>query len=105
MINCVISFGLIYLAFRREVPNRATALATDDSVPMFAPSGSLLFPALVFGCANIFLFVVPLIRPPPESEPYEHLPYWMHAAGGWCIFLIGGLWWVWHYRGRTVGQT
>jgi len=110
VINCVISFGLIYLAFRREVPtipqksvpNQATVSADEsvESVPVFPPSRSLLFPALIFGCANIFLFVVPLIRPPPESEPYEHLPYWVHAVGGWCIFLVGGLWWVWRYRGR-----
>ncbi|KIM37286.1 hypothetical protein M413DRAFT_77300 [Hebeloma cylindrosporum] len=89
VINSVISFGLIYLAF-----------PPDDSGPLFAPSSSLLFPALIFGCANIFLFVVPLIKPPPESEPYEHLPYWVHAMGGWCIFLVGALWWMWHYRGR-----
>ena len=107
MINSIISFGLIYLAFRRKVPtkpqkvvpNQAT-VAADDIVPVFPPSRSLLFSALIFGCAKLFLCIVPLIRPPSGSEPYENLPYWVHAAGGWCIFLVGGVWWVWHYRGR-----
>jgi len=104
----VISFGLIYLAFRKgptilqkAVPHQAAVAIDDSDGPVFAPSRSLLFPALIFGCANIFLFVVPLIKPPPESEPYEHLPYWAHAVGGWGIFLAGGLWWVWQYRGRS----
>jgi len=108
VINCVISFGLIYLAFRKGptishkvIPNQAVVETDDSGGPVFRPSRSLLFPALVFGSANIFLFVVPLIRPPPEAEPYEYLPYWAHAAGGWGIFLVGGFWWVWHYRGRS----
>jgi len=96
VINCVISLGLIYLAFRKVptmpqkiVPNQAAA-AADDSVPVFPPSRLLLFPALIFGCANIFLFIVPLIRPPPESEPYEHLPYWVHAVGGGAFSSLVG---------------
>jgi hypothetical protein len=34
------------------------------------------------------------MKPPPGSEPYETLPYWIHAAGGWGVFVIGAIYWV-----------
>ncbi|KAF8907294.1 amino acid/polyamine transporter I [Gymnopilus junonius] len=100
LVNGVISFGLLYLAFykglsvnssdgNQENPREKTA---------FVPSFSLIASVLVFGGANIFLSVVPLLKPPPGAEPYEELPYWTHAVGGLSIFFIGWLWWLWHYR-------
>ncbi|KDR72257.1 hypothetical protein GALMADRAFT_102004 [Galerina marginata CBS 339.88] len=102
VINATISFGLIYLSFRNLAPVKSLSppvdanSATSDLV--FAPTKSLLIPTLVFGAANVFLFIVPLTKPPPGVEPYEHLPYWIHAAGGWAVFLMGGIWWVCRYR-------
>ncbi|KAF8193407.1 high affinity methionine permease [Pholiota molesta] len=69
--------------------------------PTFLPTRSLLLPALVFGLANIFLFIVPLLPPPAGVEPYKHLPYWTHALGGWAVFIIGAAWWALRERRRA----
>jgi hypothetical protein len=47
----------------------------------------------MFGLANVFLFLFPLVRPPAGTEPYHTLPFWTHAAGGWLVFLLGALYW------------
>jgi hypothetical protein len=106
VINAVISFGLIYLAFHKvpmilqKVGTNQIMMVSDRSAPFLEipPSCLLVFSSLIFGCACIFLLVAPLIKPPLNLEPYENLPYWAHVMGGWCIFFVGLLWWVWHYR-------
>ncbi|KAJ3506123.1 hypothetical protein NLJ89_g7043 [Agrocybe chaxingu] len=110
VINATISFGLVYLALRGspkikrpEQPSSSTPLLSsslNEPQPEFSPNASLIYPALLFGLANVFLFVVPLTKPPPGVEFYEHLPYWTHAAGGWGIFVLGALWWVYRDRYR-----
>ncbi|KAH9481926.1 High-affinity methionine permease [Psilocybe cubensis] len=104
VINTIISFGLLYLSLRRTVTIDKQHHDTDDhttkSTIVFKPTPSLILPTLLFGIANVFLFVVPLTKPPPGVEPYEKLPYWLHGAGGWCIFLVGGVWWLYYYHRR-----
>ncbi|KAG5644910.1 hypothetical protein DXG03_007462 [Asterophora parasitica] len=82
VINAAISFGIIYLSRWRpyaDWPHVGTGAQLS---------------AAAFGLANIFLFIVPLMRPPPNGEPYEHLPYWSHAVGGWAVFGLGFLYWL-----------
>ncbi|KAF5327498.1 hypothetical protein D9619_005093 [Psilocybe cf. subviscida] len=69
----------------------------------FARTISLIIPTTIFAAANLFLIVMPLTKPPPGVEPYKRLPYWTHAAGGWAIFALGALWWV--YRERKMRNT
>ncbi|KAG6915949.1 hypothetical protein DXG01_009171 [Tephrocybe rancida] len=84
IINALISFGVIYLS-RQSGPTRW---------PRVGPYAQLA--ALAFGCANVFLFVAPFVRPPSGGHPYEVLPYWTHAAGGWAVFGLGfAYWFVW----------
>jgi len=89
VINAIISFGLIYLS----VSSRAS------SSPIPRPTLGLLIPTLFFGLTNVFLVVVPMTPPPEDAQPYERLPYWTHAVGGWAVFGVGLLWWTWR-RGR-----
>ncbi|KAF9549605.1 hypothetical protein CPC08DRAFT_648141, partial [Agrocybe pediades] len=57
-----------------------------------------------FGAVNVFLFIVPLTSPPEGAEPYESLPYWTHAVGGWAVFGIGAVYWVlWAVVAPRVG--
>ncbi|KAM5539761.1 hypothetical protein V8D89_006574 [Ganoderma adspersum] len=81
VINAVISFGIVYLHFR-PFPDWTR------------PSPFAVGAAAFFGAANVFLFVVPFIRPPPGGEPYVHLPYWTHAVAGWAVFGLGFLYWI-----------
>ncbi|TEB15507.1 high affinity methionine permease [Coprinellus micaceus] len=81
IINAVISFGIVWLAFR---PN-----PDWPRQKLFA-----LFASAFFGAANVFLFIVPLTRPPPGGEPYEALPYWTHAVAGWAVFGLGLIYWI-----------
>lgn len=82
VINAAISFGVVYLYFRPKEEYWRTI-----SVWGVASAG-------FFGAANVFLFVVPLIKPPEGAEPYEDLPYWTHAVAGWAVFGIGAIYWV-----------
>ena len=81
VINAVISFGIVYLHFRPY---------HDWTRPSPFAVGAAAF----FGAANVFLFVVPFVRPPPGGEPYIHLPYWTHAVAGWAVFGLGFLYWI-----------
>ena len=45
-----------------------------------------LVTAFFFGAVNVFLFIVPFIRPPAGADPYMTLPYWTHAIAGWGVF-------------------
>jgi hypothetical protein len=85
VINALISFGLLYLYFFQPYPN--TDWKSRITTPVKIASG-------FFGAANVFLFVMPLIKPPLGSEPYITLPYWTHAAGGWAVFGAGFLYWL-----------
>ncbi|KAG6878830.1 hypothetical protein C0992_007372 [Termitomyces sp. T32_za158] len=97
VINALISFGIIYLSC-------ISRPASWPPVGLFAQVA-----AFAFGCANVFLFVAPFVRPPPGGQPYEVLPYWTHAAGGWAVFGLGLLYWFmwamvlpWWYGYRLV---
>ncbi|EAU85121.2 high affinity methionine permease [Coprinopsis cinerea okayama7 len=81
VINAAISFGIVYLHFRpyHDWPG----------VPIWG-----LITSAFFGAANVFLFIVPLTRPPPGAEPYESLPYWTHAVAGWAVFGLGLVYWI-----------
>ena len=81
MINATISFGIVYLHF---FPHPKW---TKVSIPA-------LIAATFFGAANVFLFIVPLTRPPEGAEPYINLPYWTHAVAGWAVFGLGFLYWI-----------
>ncbi|KAF5381824.1 hypothetical protein D9757_008314 [Collybiopsis confluens] len=93
VINAVISFGVIYLTLLRPYPDW-------PSVNRWA-----LAAAALFGAANVFLFIVPLTKPPPGAEPYVSLPYWTHAVAGWAVFGIGALYWVvWAHILPRIGK-
>lgn len=81
VINAAISFGIIYLSF----------FPYSDWPRVGVPA---LFAAAFFGAANVFLFIVPFIKPPAIAEPYVSLPYWTHAVAGWAVFGLGFLYWV-----------
>ena len=91
VINAIISFGLIYLSLSSRT----------SSSPIPRPTPGLLIPALFFGLTNVFLVVVPMTPPPEDAQPYERLPYWTHAVGGWAVFGVGLLWWAWR---RVLGR-
>ncbi|KAG5651415.1 hypothetical protein H0H81_008723 [Sphagnurus paluster] len=91
VINAAISFGLIYLSRSR-----------NPDWPYVGTSAQLA--AGAFGLSNVFLFVVPFVPPPPGGAPYINLPYWTHAVGGWMIFGLGFLYWLfWAVLGPWAG--
>jgi len=81
VINAVIGFGIVYLRFFPY---------SDWKQPSLGAVAAAAF----FGASNVFLFVVPLLKPPPGGEPYVSLPYWTHAVAGWVVFGLGALYWV-----------
>ncbi|KAE9406925.1 high affinity methionine permease [Gymnopus androsaceus JB14] len=93
IINAVISFGIIYLSIVRPYPDW----------PKVSPWA--LYAAAFFGIANVFLFIVPLTKPPADAEPYVNLPYWTHGLAGWTVFGIGALYWViWAHVLPKIGK-
>ncbi|KAF9552199.1 hypothetical protein CPC08DRAFT_768479 [Agrocybe pediades] len=78
VINAAISFGILWMAIR---PYPGWPLTRVWS----------LVCATFFGAVNVFLFIVPLTSPPEGAEPYESLPYWTHAVGGWAVSGIGAV--------------
>ncbi|KAF4613515.1 hypothetical protein D9613_008166 [Agrocybe pediades] len=108
VINATISFGLVYLAWRAsssktQAPPPPSSLPSTFNPPLTA---SLFIPALAFGFANVFLFLAPLMKPPPGVQPYERLPYWTHAVGGWAVFALGAVWWyISERRLRQLGRV
>ncbi|KAF9446972.1 high affinity methionine permease [Macrolepiota fuliginosa MF-IS2] len=99
VINATISFGLIYLYLWSPLHTSEGHQYRWHNLS-FITLASTAF----FGIANLFLFIVPLTKPPPGAEPYEHLPYWIHAAAGWGLFTIGTIWWALR-RGRGWDQA
>lgn len=89
VINAVISFGLIYLFFAPSSRN-----PEHNHYRWHHLSTATLLATGFFGIANVFLFLAPLVKPPPGAEPYEQLPYWTHAGVGWALFVIGAIWWA-----------
>ncbi|KIM37300.1 hypothetical protein M413DRAFT_448598 [Hebeloma cylindrosporum] len=81
IINAAISFGIVYLAYRPY----------PDWPRVGIPAQAA---AAFFGAVNVFLFVVPLTKPPVGADPYTSLPYWTHAVAGWAVFGLGFLYWV-----------
>lgn len=49
---------------------------------------------LFFFVVNIFLVVVPLVPPSPGNEPYESIPYYLHAVVAFGILAAGGVYWL-----------
>jgi len=96
VINAVISFGLVYILLSPYSPTSPF----PSSLRLTSPR---VLSALFFGFINIFLFIAPLARPPDDAMPYEKLPYWTHALGGWIVFLLGALWWLW--RRRAISEV
>jgi len=94
VINAIISFGVVYLQF----------FPYSDWVK---PGWPAVCASAFFGAANVFLFVVPFVPPPPGGEPYHTMPYWTHAVAGWAVFGIGFVYWViWgHILPRVAGYT
>ncbi|KAF8149114.1 high affinity methionine permease [Crassisporium funariophilum] len=101
VINAAISFGIVYLAFRPY----------PDWPKVSVPAQ---LAAAFFGAANVFLFIVPLTKPPAGGEPYVSLPYWTHAVAGWAVFGLGFIYWVvwahilprvWGYQLRRVEEV
>ncbi|TFK21258.1 high affinity methionine permease [Coprinopsis marcescibilis] len=97
VINASISFGLLWVLIYKR---RRTLSGLNPLIPFPSPSLTILASTTFFGLANIFLFVLPFFPPPEGIRQYERLPYWTHAAGGWAVFAVGALWWVWRERGR-----
>jgi hypothetical protein len=81
VINAIISFGIVFLQF----------FPYSDWVK---PHWAAVVAAFFFGAANVFLFVVPFIKPIPSAEPYTTMPYWTHAVAGWAVFGIGFIYWI-----------
>lgn len=97
VINTTISFGLLHLYFSGSSLSPLHQYHRWQDLSPYT-----LFSAVVFGLCSVFLIVVPLMKPPPGAEPYESLPYWTHAVGGWCMFGLGAIWWNLKFRkGRT----
>ena len=98
----VVTSSTPLLSAPASTTNSTTSLDSDRSPsPTFLPTPSLLYPALLFGIANIFLFLVPLLPPPAGVKLYEHLPYWAHVIGGWAVSGIGAAWWSVRERKRV----
>jgi len=95
VVNAIISFGLIYLTY-----SLASQSSDHERYRWHHLSGVTLIATAFFGVANVFLFIAPLMKPPPGAEPYEDLPYWLHAAACWGLFGLGVIWW---YIGRRQG--
>ncbi|KAF5326760.1 hypothetical protein D9619_005100 [Psilocybe cf. subviscida] len=85
---------------RVHIPDPDTLLQTRTGYYPFAATLSLIILTTIFAAFTVFLFVLPLTKRQPGVEPYKRLPYWTHAAGGWAIFALGALWWV--YRARKI---
>ncbi|KAJ3567535.1 hypothetical protein NP233_g6305 [Leucocoprinus birnbaumii] len=93
VINVTISCGLLYLYFT-STSRPTNPLRDPDSHQWQNLSRYTLFSAVVFGLCSLFLIAVPLMKPPLGAEPYQSLPYWTHAVGGWCMFGLGAIWWA-----------
>ncbi|KAF9446973.1 high affinity methionine permease [Macrolepiota fuliginosa MF-IS2] len=89
IVNATVSLGLIYLFFSQSSLSSAHRHHHWNHLSFYT-----LFCATFFGMANVFLFILPFMKPPPEAEQYKHLPYWIHVAGGWGVFTIGAIGWV-----------
>lgn len=93
MANAVISFGLLYLFF---APSSRSP--EHQHYRWHHLSTTTLLCTLFFGVSNVFLFLAPFVKPPQGAEPYQSLPYWTHAAVGWALLGLGGIWWLFGRR-------
>lgn len=99
VVNAVISFGLVYLYFASS-----SRSPEHQHYRWHHLSTTTLICTTFFGVANVFLFIAPLVKPPLGAEPYESLPYWTHAAVGWALCGVGGIWWLLGRR-QTVDRN
>lgn len=54
---------------------------------------------------QIFLVIVPMIKPPVGSEPYEDLPYWLHVVVGFGLLGLGVVYWaIWTQVLPRIGK-
>lgn len=67
-VNVLVSVALLLLTLRRAHYNWQSPIRATLPVIIF------------FLLANLFLVVVPLVKPDPGQEPYTDLPYWLHVG-------------------------
>ncbi|KAH6908758.1 high-affinity methionine permease [Coprinopsis sp. MPI-PUGE-AT-0042] len=85
IVNALVALGLFLLY--------TPLLKAWDWDPPFRANKAIV---AVYLASNVFLLVVPLVPPLPGLSPYQNLPYWSHAAGGFAVSLVGiTYWYVW----------
>ncbi|KAK4049712.1 hypothetical protein OIV83_003987 [Microbotryomycetes sp. JL201] len=82
IFNVLVSFALIVISLRR------------DHYKWQPPIKATLPVCIFFFAANVFLVIVPMIKPEAGSEPYSDLPYWLHVVVGFGILGLGALYWL-----------
>ncbi|KAK4056089.1 hypothetical protein OIO90_002820 [Microbotryomycetes sp. JL221] len=82
IFNVLVSFALIVITLRRKHYEWSPPIKATLPVTIF------------FFCANVFLVIVPMIKPAPGSEPYSDLPYYLHVVVGFGILGLGALYWL-----------
>jgi hypothetical protein len=78
----LVSFALIVITLRRKHYN------------WNPPVRATLPVAIFFFVANVFLVIVPMLRPPAGWEPYADLPYWLHVVVGFGVLGLGAVYWL-----------
>ncbi|KAF5354599.1 hypothetical protein D9758_011186 [Tetrapyrgos nigripes] len=92
IFNTLISFGLIIIYLQQYLARRD---GSTWDLPTWAPPVRATLPVTVFFfLANIFLVIVPLVPPAAGNEPYEDIPYYLHAVVSFGLLALGGVYWV-----------
>ncbi|KAM0787073.1 hypothetical protein ACM66B_006334 [Microbotryomycetes sp. NB124-2] len=82
IFNVLVAFALVVITLRRSHYEWAPPIKATLPVTVF------------FLLANIFLVIVPMIKPAAGSEPYQDLPYYLHVVVGFGILGLGALYWL-----------
>ncbi|KAJ7429738.1 APC amino acid permease [Mycena galericulata] len=83
LINTLVSFGLLLLHTRAY-------RAWGWNPPFRAPR----LVVVLFFISNVFLALIPLIPPAPESRTFEHIPYYMHVVVTIAASQLGVAYWA-----------
>ncbi|THU97670.1 high-affinity methionine permease [Dendrothele bispora CBS 962.96] len=95
IFNALISLGLLVIYIRQRLDQHYPSSNPDSTTQQWSPPVRASLPiTLFFFLANIFLIVVPLVPPSPGNEPYEAIPYWLHAVVSFGLLALGGVYWV-----------